>query len=112
MADIIQARYAREVFFLLKFLKISEKQFKSFTAKLLFLIAAILVASAVLTMFLTGREVKRVVHEKSVEESKNQIHLMRLGIENEYRSIAYHRAYALERYKSSPPCHLCWAPPS
>lgn len=84
---------------MLKFIKITENQFKTFTAKLLLLIAAILVASAALTMLLTGIEVRTIVHEKSVEESKNQLHLMRLGIENEYRSIVYHREYARERYK-------------
>ena len=99
MADSIQFSNEKRGFLLLKIIKISEHQFTSFTAKLLLLIAAILVVSAALTMFLTGREVKNIVHEKSVEESKNQIRIMRLGIENEYRSIVYHREYALERYK-------------
>ena len=84
---------------MLNFIKISEKQFRTFTAKLLLLIAAILVASSVLIMLLTGREVKEIVHDKSTEESRNQIQLMRQGIENEYRGIVYHREYALERYK-------------
>jgi sigma-B regulation protein RsbU (phosphoserine phosphatase) len=76
-----------------------EHRFSTFRTKLLILVTAILVTSACAVIVLTSMEVKKSMHEKGGEEARTALSLVRVGIENQYQSILYHREYALERYK-------------
>ncbi len=73
--------------------------FTSFRSKMLLLIVGILVVSSAAIMALTGTEVTRVVGRTTRDAARNQLSLVKLDIENQYKSIVYHREYALLRYK-------------
>ncbi len=74
-------------------------RFRTFRLKLLLLVIGILVISTFAVMFFTTQEVEKTMRRQSGEEAQNQLNLVKLDIENEYRSILYQKEYAMERYK-------------
>jgi len=73
--------------------------FKTLRAKLILFIICILITSSIAMMLLTGSQVKTTTRKASREAAQNQLYLVKLDIENEYKSILYHKKYALFRYK-------------
>jgi phosphoserine phosphatase RsbU/P len=73
--------------------------FNTLRTKLVLFIISILIISSIAMMLLTGYEVKRTTRNSSGEAARNQLYLVKLNIENEYKSILYHKEYALLRYK-------------
>lgn len=73
--------------------------FSSFRSKLLLFIICILVVSSAALMLLTRSEIAKTMHEAAGDAARNQLLLVRLNVENEYKSILYHKDYAMQRYK-------------
>jgi phosphoserine phosphatase RsbU/P len=73
--------------------------FSSFRTKLFALISLILLLAAVTFMLITRAEVEKQTLENAHQAARDELSLALLNIENEHRSLAFHRQYALERYK-------------
>ncbi|HEY3276641.1 MAG TPA: cache domain-containing protein [Syntrophorhabdaceae bacterium] len=71
----------------------------SFRSKLLLLIITILTVSSAAIMAFTVVEVTETMSRTTRQAARDQLRLVKLDIENEHRSIVYHKEYALLRYK-------------
>lgn len=71
----------------------------SFTTKMLLLILVILICTTVAFMLLTQYEVEKIMWNTITSSVHDMRKLITLYVENEYRSLLFHKEYALNRYK-------------
>ena len=71
----------------------------TFKTKMLFLILGILVITTVIFLVLTQNEVEKAMLNSSHKTARDILHLVKLNVESEYKSLLFHKEYALGRYK-------------
>ena len=71
----------------------------SFTTKMLLLILVILICTTVAFMLLTQHEVEKIIWDTVTASVHDMRKLISLYVDNEYRSLLFHKEYALNRYK-------------
>lgn len=70
-----------------------------FRTKILLLLMGMLFLASLSVMLLTRKEVSKTINEIGHQEAITYLHLARMMIENEYKSIEFQKQYALNRYK-------------
>jgi len=71
----------------------------SFTTKMLFLILVILICTTIAFMLLTQHEVENIMWDTVTASVHDMRKLISLYVDNEYRSLLFHKEYALDKYK-------------
>ncbi len=71
----------------------------SFTTRILLLILIILICTTVSFMLLTQNEVEKIMWDTVTASVHDMRKLISLYVDNEYRSLLFHKEYALNRYK-------------
>ncbi len=71
----------------------------SFTTKMLFLILVILICTTIAFMLPTQFEVEKIVWNTVTAAVHDMRKLISLYVDNEYRSLLFHKEYALDKYK-------------
>ena len=71
----------------------------TFKSKMLLLILGILIVTTIVFMLLTQKEVEQAMLGAGEKSARNMLHLVMLNVQNEYKSLLFHKQYALERYK-------------
>ena len=73
--------------------------FRSFKTKILFLTVTILLLSSVPFMISTMKGFEEAMYEAGEESARNILRLVMLNIENEYKSLIFHKEFTLEMRK-------------
>ena len=73
--------------------------FRSFKTKILFLTVTILLLSSVPFMISTMKGFEEAMYEAGEESARNVLRLVMLNIENEYKSLIFHKEFTLEMRK-------------
>ncbi len=70
-----------------------------FRTKIVLLIISILLISSIFSMVFTNFTVKKSMHKNIEKSLRKELELIKTNIENEYKSIVFHKNYARGRYK-------------
>ena len=74
--------------------------FRSIKTKMLLLVVGILVVTALVLMLLTKRDLEKKMLEVEEKSVGNAIYLIKLNIENQYKSFLFHKLFLLKKHKN------------
>lgn len=73
---------------------------QSLKSKLLLTVTSVVMITTVSIMFFVQMETEKVIFKSQDESAKNLLNSVRLSVENEYRSLLFHKAASLEKRKA------------